>query len=136
MYSGSGSNTFLWLAEDFGTGGTIAQDTIHDFKLAQDIINFKDVFGAEGTIDSLLGSASADATSKTVTFTHGDTTFEAKFLGDAELVLTLKDGDNNVVQTIDVKADEGAHFYDSSAPDSLNEDAMRQILQQMIKDNN
>lgn len=136
MYSGSGSDTFLWLAEDFGTAGAAANDTIHDFKLAQDLINFKDVFGANDSIDNLLDSASVDSVSRTVTFSSGGTTFEAEFKSASELMLTLKDEHGNAVQTIDVHAADGAHFYDGSAGDSLSDDAMRQILEQMIKNNN
>ena len=135
MYSGSGNNTFLWLADDFGTTSAAANDTIQGFKLNHDVISFKDVFGSGDTIDSLLQNATVDASSKTVTFTSGDTTFEAEFKSDSQLMLTLRDDQGHAVQTIDVQASANT-FYDSSAADSLSDHAMREILENMIKNNN
>ena len=138
MYGGAGKDTFLWLAEDFGNAATPASDTIHDFQLNSDTIHFKDVFGGGGSIDSLLDSAHVDSASRTVSFTNGTTTFEAEFKSDSELMLTLKDGSGNAVQTIDVHAATGTHFNADSAsnPGHLDDEAAKQILQQMLKDGN
>jgi Ca2+-binding RTX toxin-like protein len=133
MYSGSGSDTFLWLADDLGAVNAPAQDTIHGFQLNSDTICFKDVFGAQGSIETLLDSAAVDSVTRTVSFAaENGTSFEAKFASDSQLMLTLKDDEGREMQSITVNAAEGTSFPDLGDP--LNEELARQILQQMIKD--
>ncbi|MDR2488294.1 MAG: hypothetical protein LBD42_02150 [Desulfovibrio sp.] len=133
LHSGPGRDTFLWLADDFGNAGAPAQDIIHDFKLNHDVICFKDVFGAEGSLDGLLGSAGFDSNSRTVSLAaENGSSLQAEFLNESQLMLTLKDDGGNTVQTITVNAADGTTFLDDSG--GMNDEGARELLKQMIKD--
>lgn len=135
LTGGEGQDTFIW--SDGKLGGA---DVIKDFNVGEgDVIGFKDLFGEQGGLDSLLDASNrhnVTGDDGVLTLSYGadveNPSLKAEFLSESKLLLTLHDSSG--MQTIEVNAAEGTAFYEGTA--SLNEAAAQEILQKIIMEYN